>query len=277
VRVRWQDGPCSPRYPRRMDEQQSNRKPRKGIYVLPNLITTATLFGGFYAIVAALSGRFSEAALAILVAMVADALDGRIARLTNTASDFGKEYDSLSDMVAFGVATGVLIYAYSLHHLAEYAWLGGKLGWVIAFAFVACTALRLARFNVLTSISGGTGDFFGLPSPSAAAVIVFYVWSAHSWGLSGETLLLVSMVLTMGIALLMVSSIRFPSFKKLDLTGRVRFVSFVMVVGGLALIMVDPPRILFILSFAYAISGPILAVYGGRLRRSMVGKAGRKE
>lgn len=260
-----------------MDEQQSNRKPRKGIYVLPNLITTATLFGGFYAIVAALSGRFSEAALAILVAMVADALDGRIARLTNTASDFGKEYDSLSDMVAFGVATGVLIYAYSLHHLGDYAWLGGKLGWVIAFAFVACTALRLARFNVLTSISGGTGDFFGLPSPSAAAVIVFYVWSAHSWGLSGESLLVVSMVLTMGIGLLMVSSIRFPSFKKLDLTGRVRFVSFVMVVGALALIMIDPPRILFILFFGYAISGPILALYGGRMRLPTVGKPGRKE
>ena len=255
----------------------SEHKPRagrRGIYLLPNLFTTATLFGGFYAIVAALSGRYSESALAILVAMIADALDGRIARLTNTASDFGKEYDSLCDMVAFGVATGVLIYAYSLHHLAEFQWLGGKLGWVIAFAFVGCTAMRLARFNVLTIISGGKGDFFGLPSPAAAGVLVFYVWSAHSWGLSGETLLPLSALLTLGIALLMVSSIRYPSFKKINLTGRVRFVSFAGVVGGLALVMVDPPRILFLLFFGYASTGPIAALTGRRAAIGPLGKGG---
>ena len=255
----------------------SEHKPRagrRGIYLLPNLFTTATLFGGFYAIVAALSGRYSESALAILVAMIADALDGRIARLTNTASDFGKEYDSLCDMVAFGVATGVLVYAYSLHHLAEFRWLGGKLGWVIAFAFVGCTAMRLARFNVLTIISGGKGDFFGLPSPAAAGVLVFYVWSAHSWGLSGGTLLPLSALLTLGIALLMVSSIRYPSFKKINLTGRVRFVSFAAVVGGLALVMVDPPRILFLLFFGYAITGPIAALTGRRAAIGPLGKGG---
>lgn len=250
-----------------MSEDYSRPRRRKGIYLLPNLFTTATLFGGFFAIVAALNGQFSHAAVAILVAMVADALDGRIARLTNTTSDFGKEYDSLCDMVAFGVASGVLIYAFSLHHLAEYRWLGGKLGWVLAFTFVACTAMRLARFNVLTTIAGGKGDFFGLPSPAASAVLAFFVWSAHSWGLTGEGLLPIAAVLTLGIGLLMVSSIRYPSFKKVNLTGRVRFVSFAAVVGGIALIMVDPPRILFLLFLAYALSGPIMAVLQRRARR----------
>jgi CDP-diacylglycerol--serine O-phosphatidyltransferase len=259
------------------DQSRPRRRPRRGIYLLPNLFTTATLFGGFYAIVAALSGRYSESALAILVAMVADALDGRIARLTNTASDFGKEYDSLCDMVAFGVATGVLVYAYSLQHFADYQWLGGKLGWVIAFAFVACTAMRLARFNVLTNIAGGKGDFFGLPSPAAAAVLVFYTWSVHSWGLSGETLLPLTAVLTLGIALMMVSSVRYPSFKGINLTGRVRFVSFAAVVGALALVMVDPPRILFLLFFAYALSGPVAALAGRRLRLRPLGKGGSGE
>lgn len=250
---------------------------RKGIYLLPNLFTTATLFGGFFAIVAALSGNYSQAAVAILIAMIADALDGRIARLTNTTSDFGKEYDSLCDMVAFGVATGVLIYAFSLSYLSDYRWLGGKLGWVIAFAFVACTALRLARFNVLTNISGGSGDFFGLPSPAAAAVLVFYVWTAHSWDLSGETLLPVSAVLTLAIALLMVSSVRYPSFKKFNLNARVRFVSFAAVVGALALIMIDPPRILFLAFLAYAMSGPVMAILQRRQRRQAVGKERNEE
>lgn len=247
-----------------MNHPVPGQKRRKGIYLLPNLFTTATLFGGFYAIVAALNGRFSEAALAILLAMVADALDGRIARLTDTASDFGKEYDSLCDMVAFGVASGIVVYSYSLHHLSDYRWLGGTLGWVLAFSFVACAAMRLARFNVLTTIAGGKGDFFGLPSPSAAAVVVFFVWGAHDWGLSGESLLPVAALLTLGVALLMVSSVRYPSFKKVNLTGRVRFVSFAAVVGAIALIMVDPPRILFLLFLGYALSGPVMALWRRR-------------
>lgn len=241
---------------------------RKGIYLLPNLFTSATLFGGFYGIIAALNGFYSEAAVGIFIAMLADGLDGRIARLTNTQSDFGKEYDSLCDMVAFGVATGVLIYAFSLHHLGEYRWLGGKLGWVIAFTYVACAALRLARFNVLTAISGGTGDFFGLPSPLAAALLVFFVWSAHSWGLDGGTLLPLSCLLTLAAGLLMVSSIRYPSFKQVNLAGRMRFVPFAAVIGVIALIMVDPPRILFGMSLAYALSGPVMALTRRRARQA---------
>jgi CDP-diacylglycerol--serine O-phosphatidyltransferase len=246
----------------------SPRKRRKGIYLLPNLFTTTTLFGGFYGIVAALNGLYSQAAIAIFIAMIADGLDGRIARITNTQSDFGKEYDSLCDMVAFGVAAGVLIYAFSLQHLEEYRYLGGKLGWVLSFTYVACAALRLARFNVLTAISGGKGDFFGLPSPLAAAVLVFFVWSAHSWGLDGELLLPLSCLLTLATALLMVSSVRYPSFKQFNLAGRMRFLPFAAVVGLMALIMVDPPRILFLMALAYAISGPVMMVLRRRARQA---------
>mgnify|MGYP000610332533 CR=1 FL=1 len=148
----------------------SQQRKRKGIYLLPNLFTTGTLFGGFFAIVSAMNGQFGAAALAILGAMVADALDGRIARLTNTQSDFGKEYDSLCDMVAFGVAASVVMYAFSLHHLSEYRWLGGKLGWVVAFTFTACAALRLARFNTAAEDpdppAWASTFFSGVPAPA---------------------------------------------------------------------------------------------------------------
>lgn len=243
---------------------------RKGIYWLPNLLTTGTLFGGFYAIVMAMSGRFDDAAAGIVAAMVADALDGRIARLTNTASDFGKEYDSLCDMVAFGVATSLVVFTFSLQHLADYQWLGGKLGWVIAFAYTACAALRLARFNVLTAISGGSKDFFGLPSPAAAALVTFFVWSADRAQLEGSQLVLPASLLTLGAGLLMVSSVRYNSFKKLNLTGRVRFLPFAAVVGGLALIAINPPYILFLISLAYAGSGPVTWAWR-RYRKPAVG------
>src|SRR5689334_20274796 len=132
----------------RMDEiEELPKRRRRGIYLLPNLFTTGTLFGGFYAIVSAMQDHYSQACIGIFIAMVADSLDGYIARKTNTASDFGKEYDSLCDMVAFGVAASLVMYSWSLHYLSEYKWLGGKLGWVIAFTYTACAALRLARFN----------------------------------------------------------------------------------------------------------------------------------
>ena len=257
-----------------MEEQDSSKPQRKGICLLPNLFTTATLFGGFYAIIAGLGGRFSEAAIAILAAMIADSLDGRIARLTNTQSDFGKEYDSLCDMVAFGVAAGIVIYAYSLHYLSEQQWLGGKLGWVLAFAYTACAALRLARFNTLTAISGGKNDFFGLPSPAAAAVVTFFVWSANSWGFTGEQVLFPACIITLGSGLLMVSSIRYASFKKLNLTARMRFLPFAAVIGGFALILINPPNILFLLFLAYALSGPVLTLWRRRQSRAALGKDG---
>lgn len=256
-----------------MEQSTPVKKRRKGIYLLPNLFTTGTLFGGFYAIVMSMGGRFDQAVYGILVAMIADGLDGRIARLTNTQSDFGKEYDSLCDMVAFGIAPAILIYAYSLHGLADYKWIGGKLGWVIAFTYSACAAMRLARFNVLAAIASSNKDFYGVPSPGAAAVVTFFVWSciddSHSlftWvsgnvPFSGDDVLWLAAPLTLATALSMVSSVRYNSFKKLDLTGRMRFVSFAMVVGVFALLMIDPPRILFLGFLTYALSGPAVLLW----------------
>lgn len=256
-----------------MSDTAPVKKRRKGIYLLPNLFTTGTLFGGFYAIVMSMAGRFEPAAIGILVAMIADGLDGRIARMTNTQSDFGKEYDSLCDMVAFGVAPAILVYAFSLHYLGDYQWLGGKLGWVIAFTYTACAALRLARFNVLAAIASSNKDFYGVPSPAAAAVVTFFVWSCiddsrsvFAWvsghvPFSGDSVLWLAAPLTLATALSMVSSFRYNSFKKLNLAGRMRFISFAAVVGAFALMMIDPPRILFLLFFAYALSGPAVVLW----------------
>lgn len=242
---------------------------RRGIYLLPNLFTTGTLFGGFYAIIMAMDGRFEPACIGIFIAMIADGLDGRIARLTNTSTDFGKEYDSLCDMVAFGIAPAILLYAFSLHHLGNTEWLGGKLGWAISFIYAACAALRLARFNVLAAIASSNKDFFGVPSPAAAAIVTFFVWSCvddsrslFSWltgrvPFAGQDVLWLAAPLTLLVGLSMVSSIRYNSFKKLNLNGRMKFISFAAVVGLLALVAIDPPRVLFLGFFAYALSGPI--------------------
>lgn len=258
-----------------MEENIKPRRRRKGIYLLPNLFTTATLFGGFYAIVMAMAGRFDAACTGILAAMLADSLDGRIARITNTSSDFGKEYDSLCDMVAFGVAASVVMFAYSLHHLADFRWLGGKLGWVLAFAYTACAALRLARFNVLTTIAGGTKDFFGLPSPAAAGLMTFFVWSSNRLGLDGADVLAQASLITLGSGVLMVSSVRYNSFKKLNLTGRMRFLPFVAVVGAIALIAINPPHILFLLALGYALSGPAVVLWR-RFNKKAAAHAGRR-
>jgi CDP-diacylglycerol---serine O-phosphatidyltransferase len=246
------------------EQGQFPRKRRRGIYLLPNLFTTGTLFGGFYAIVSAMAERFDHAALGILFAMIADALDGRVARLTNTASDFGKEYDSLCDMAAFGIASSIVVYAFSLHFI-EFRWFGIRFGGVIAFSYAACAALRLARFNVLTAISGSNKDFFGLPSPAAAAVVVFFVWSIYDLGLTGDEVLLPASVLTLGAAVLMVSNIRYNSFKKISLTQRIRFLPFVGVLGVLWLVVLiagrKPPLILFLIFFIYALSGPVATLW----------------
>ena len=250
-----------------MNSSDPQPRQRKGIYLLPNLFTTGTLFGGFLAIVSAMNGNFGIASMAILGASIADALDGRIARMTNTQIDFGKEYDSLCDMVAFGVATSVVMYAFSLHHLADYRWLGGKLGWVVAFTFTACTALRLARFNVLAAIAGSNKDFFGLPSPAAAAVVTFFVWSAHSAGLQGDDLLVPATILTTVVALLMVSNFRYPSFKQAPLSERVPFATLLIAVGLIVVVAINPPVVLFVTSFIYAMSAPTAALWRWRKRR----------
>ena len=250
-------------------EQDEIKRRRRGIYLLPNLFTTLTLFGGFYAIVAAMNGEFAKAAIAIGAAMIADSLDGLVARMTHTASDFGKEYDSLCDMVAFGVAASIVMYTYSLHHLAEQTqWIGGKLGWVTAFAYTSCAALRLARFNVLATRGGTQGAFFGLPSPAAAALLVGFVWAFHEEGIKGRALVVPAVVLTWLAAVLMVSNFRFFSIKQLGLADRVPFRYFAFALGIAILFLVFPTHWVVFLGFlAYALSGPTMAAWRRFVRR----------
>ena len=229
----------------------------RGVYLLPNLFTTANLFAGFFSIISAVNGKFEVAAITVFVAMVLDSLDGRVARLTNTQSAFGAEYDSLSDMVAFGVAPAMLAYSWALSGL-------GNVGLAISFIYVACAALRLARFN--TQI--GTVDsryFIGLASPAAAGVVAGTVWAVWTLGeksgvAGGDLPIVVVMLFALLVAaagLLMVSNFKYNSFKKLDLKGRVPFVAILAIVLGFAVVFSDPARIWLLAFLAYAVSGPL--------------------
>ena len=196
----------------REDDDKSRVVRHKGIYLFPNLVTTGVLFAGFYGIVAAIDGNYVRSAVALLIAMVLDGLDGRVARLTGTESEFGKEYDSLADLVAFGVAPAIIVYQWGLVRLAEYGWIWGKIGWLAAFIYAASAALRLARFNVLPK----TYDrrfFEGLPSPSAAALVTFMVWLCTDHGWNGGAAMALACVITPLAGALMVSHFRFYSFK----------------------------------------------------------------
>lgn len=233
---------------------------RRGIYLLPNLLTTGALFAGFYAIVASMNGQFGLAALAVFIAMVLDGLDGRVARLTNTQSAFGAEYDSLSDMVSFGLAPSLVVYQWSLASLAEWGWFWAKLGWLAAFFYTAAAALRLARFNVKV----GTADkrfFQGLPSPAAAAVMVGMAWVWHGLEVPGPNLNLLALFVTLATGALMVSNFTYFSFKDMDARQRVSFVVILAVVVVLMLVAIDPPKVLLTTFFLYAFSGPGLAVW----------------
>ncbi|MGH1357849.1 MAG: CDP-diacylglycerol--serine O-phosphatidyltransferase [Burkholderiaceae bacterium] len=228
----------------------------RGIYLLPNAFTTAALFCGFFAIVQAMNDRFEQAAIAIFVAMVLDALDGRVARLTNTASPFGEQYDSLSDMVSFGAAPALVMYEWSLHGL-------GKWGWLAAFVYVAGAALRLARFN--TNIGVTDKRFFqGLPSPAAAALVAGLVWLATDlretrWiTAQGADLAWPAFVLTLYAGLTMVSNVPFFSFKDINYRKSVPFVFTIVIMLALVLISSDPPTMLFLLFLAYGVSGYVI-------------------
>lgn len=249
-------------------DDNSPKPRRRGIYLLPNLFTTAGLFGGFYAIVAAMSGYFSAAAVAIFVAMVMDGLDGRVARLTNTQSDFGKEYDSLADMVSFGLAPALVMYQWGFQGLAEYNWLWAKLGWIGAFFYTGCAALRLARFN--TRVAVVDKRFFqGLPSPAAAAVIAGAVWVGATYNIEGGTLAIPAFVLTVLVAALMVSNISYYSFKDFSLTRRVRFTTVLPVLLIFVAVAINPPLVLFAVFLLYAATGPVLTILRWRRRRNL--------
>lgn len=228
---------------------------RRGIYLLPNLITSAALFAGFYAIVAGMNGNFVSAALAMIVAMALDTADGRVARMTNTESAFGAQYDSLSDMVAFGVAPALVAFSWGLNTL-------GQVGWVVTFIFMACAALRLARFNTKSEGS----SFTGLASPSAAVLIAcsVWVWVDYDMGSPDTISAGVMAVITLLTALLMVSNFEYFSPKLLNLKGRVPFITLVFVVLGLSLLLLDPPLVLLFLFVTYALSGPIMFLWRKR-------------
>ncbi len=226
---------------------------RQGVYLLPNLFTTAALFAGFYAVIAAMRGEFESAAIAIFAAGVFDGLDGRIARLTNTSSKFGAEYDSLADMVSFGVAPALVMFSWGLEEL-------GKFGWSAAFIYVACAALRLARFNT-TSDTADNSYFTGLASPAAAAIIASAVWVCYDLGWAGEALpgevSVVAALLTGLVGLLMIANFPYNSFKGVDFRGRVPFVVMILVVLAFGLVTLDPPLVFLLAFLAYACSGPV--------------------
>ncbi len=241
------------------DNTRHKKKRRRGIYLLPNLITTAALFAGFYGIVAAINGRYEQASVAVFIAMVLDALDGRVARLTNTQSEFGAEYDSLADMGSFGLAPALIMYVWSLSSLAEYSWQWGKLGWLAAFMFVACAALRLARFNTRAS-STDKRYFQGLPSPAAAGVVVGFVWACHDLGIAGNEVAFFALPVIVFAGAMMVSNISYYSFKDIDFQNKVPFVAMLIVVLIFIFAAIDPPKALFGCFMIYALSGPVISL-----------------
>jgi CDP-diacylglycerol---serine O-phosphatidyltransferase len=246
--------------------KQKNR--HNGIYLLPNLFTTASLFSAFYSIIASLKGHYDLAVIAIFVGMVWDALDGRIARMTNTQTNFGAEYDSLSDMVTFGVAPSVLLYSWALESL-------GKVGWLAAFIYTAAVALRLARFN--TQIATADKRYFqGLACPAAAAVLASFVWIFHKGHATNLLTGWIAVGFLLLVAALMVSNIRYYSFKKLDLKGKIPFIHVLLIVLLFVTIAVEPSVMLFISSLGYALSGPFQTLVGLKKARSKRRKASKK-
>ena len=243
------------------------RRRRKGIYILPNLFTLAALFGGFYAIVMAMDSRFDMAAAGVFCAMVLDSLDGRVARMTNTQSAFGEQMDSLSDMVSFGAAPALIAYEWALNGL-------GRWGWIAAFVYCACAALRLARFNVNT----GTVDkrwFQGLPSPAAAALVAGFIWLTTEWGkrggdvfyLSWNQIAWITFAFTLYAGLTMVTNVPFYSFKDIQMKKSVPFAAIVLIALAIAVINIHPPTVLFSVFVIYGLSG-----YGVYVWRRMKGE-----
>ena len=254
------------------DASTAPRPRRRGVFLLPNLLTTAALFSGFYAIVASIDGNFDRAAIAVFAAMLFDGLDGRVARWTHTATNFGKEYDSLSDMVSFGVAPAIVVYQWGVARLAEYNATWGRIGWLVTFFYAVAAALRLARFNTRTA-SVDKRYFEGLPSPSAAALPAAFVWCAHKYDLGGLNGLVIAFVVTGVAGALMVSRFYYSSFKGGALTGRVRFTYAILIPLTFVVIAIEPPVVLLTLFGGFALSAPSVWLWR-RLRRRPVVPAG---
>ncbi|WP_418357442.1 CDP-diacylglycerol--serine O-phosphatidyltransferase [Shewanella basaltis] len=235
-----------------MQNSSNQTVKNKGIYLLPNLFTTAGLFSGFYAVISSMNGHFESAAIAIFIAMICDGLDGRVARLTNTQSDFGAEYDSMADMVSFGMAPAILVYNWALQDL-------GKIGWLAAFIYCASAALRLARFN--TQVGVADKRFFqGLASPAAAALIAGSIWSGSEYEIDPTNISYIVAFVTALTGLLMVSNFRYHSFKEVDWRGRVNFIVMLLLVGVFVVVSVEPAIILCLGFYLYALSGPFITI-----------------
>jgi CDP-diacylglycerol--serine O-phosphatidyltransferase len=239
---------------------KEEKKRRRGIYLLPNLFTMSALFSGFYAIIAAMNNLFETAAIAIFVAMILDGLDGRVARMTNTQSDFGAEFDSLSDMVSFGLAPALVMYNWSLSSL-------GKMGWLAAFVYTAGAALRLARFNTQLGVAD-KNYFQGLASPAAAALVVGFVWLCEDFKIDPISMRFIAEFITILAGILMVSNIYYRSFKDLDLKNKVPFVALLVLVLLYVCITLAAPLVLFFIFASYTVSGPLQALFKWRKRWS---------
>jgi len=243
---------------------------RKGIYLLPNLLTTGGLFAGFYAIVASIDGNFSSAAAAIFAAMLLDGLDGRVARWTSTASEFGKEFDSLADMVSFGLAPAIIVYQWGVERLAEYGAVWGRLGWLAAFLYVAAAAFRLARFN--SNVAQDRRFFQGLASPPAAAGVASMIWLATYYeGFSGLAALVAGVTITAVAGLLMMSRFAYVSFKDFNPGKRLRFAQLLLIPLVIIFIALEPPVTIFALFVVYAASGPAAWLWRRRTKRHDAG------
>ncbi len=241
---------------------------RKGIYLLPNLFTTGALFAGFYSIIAGIQGKYEMACFCIFIAALLDALDGRVARLTNTQSEFGEQYDSMSDLVSFGVAPGLLMFNWSLFHLTSVHPVMGKIGWLAAFIFTASGALRLARFNTQIGVID-KAYFQGLPSPAAAAVISSFVWICVDLELVGADLKYIALPLTVITGLLMVSRIRYYSFKTIPFKENVSFIWILLLVLVFVLLTIKTAWVLFVVFTGYAFSGIVFTMVSIKRKRAM--------
>jgi CDP-diacylglycerol--serine O-phosphatidyltransferase len=241
--------------------EPGDKKVHKGVYLLPNALTTGAMFAGFYSIIAGINGQYSAAAMAVVVAGVLDGLDGRVARMTNTQSEFGVQYDSLSDLISFGLAPALLAFNWSLASLRDLGPLAGKLGWLAAFLFAACAALRLARFNTQVSKIDKT-YFQGLASPAAAGTLVATIWFFDDQGVAGETVRWLLWAETVALGLLMFSRVRYFSFKTWPRGDRIPIHFLMLVVLVFVLLAVDPPAVMMILGVGYVVSGLVITVLG---------------
>jgi CDP-diacylglycerol--serine O-phosphatidyltransferase len=243
--------------------ESNDKKVHRGVFLLPNALTTAAMFAGFYSIISGINGQYVTAAVAVVVAGVLDGLDGRVARLTNTQSEFGVQYDSLSDLISFGLAPALLSFNWSLSTLRDVSPLAGKLGWLAAFLFAACAALRLARFNAQAQ-NTDKSYFQGLASPAAAGTLVSIVWFFNDQGIAGETVRWLMLFVTVVLGLLMFSRVRYFSFKSWPRGDRIPVGFLFLVVLVFVLLAIDPPTMLAAMGVVYVVSGLVMTLLGMR-------------